>query len=387
MCDVLMQIAHFFSGTGCVSSLLRLYAQGKPPPEESIEAGKPVAEKKEENFCMHLLKLLFCAGGLLTFYLTWGLMQERIMAFKYGQTADNEGENFKDSLFLVFVNRILALFVAIAVLQMKQSPNQSPPLYKYSYCSFSNIMSSWFQFEALKFVSFPVQVLSKACKVIPVMIMGTVVSKRTYPWHEYVTALMISVGISMFLLTSSDAVRGEGTSTTFSGIIILVGYLTFDSFTANWQSEIFKTYKVNSFQMMAGVNFFSVTFTAVSLIEQGGFIESVAFMGRHPEFIQHSLLLGTCSAIGQLFIFYTINQFGPVTFTLIMTVRQGFSFLLSCIIYRHPVTMTGILGILIVFAAMFIRNRCSQQPKKLEVTVKPVPDNAPLTVKITIPNS
>ena len=32
------------------------------------------------------------------------------------------------------------------------------PLYKFSYASFSNIMSSWFQYEALKFVSFPTQV-------------------------------------------------------------------------------------------------------------------------------------------------------------------------------------------------------------------------------------
>ncbi len=36
------------------------------------------------------------------------------------------------------------------------------PLFKYSFCSFSNIMSSWCQYEALKYVSFPTQVLAKA---------------------------------------------------------------------------------------------------------------------------------------------------------------------------------------------------------------------------------
>ena len=32
------------------------------------------------------------------------------------------------------------------------------PLYKYSFCSVSNTLSSWCQYEALKFVSFPTQV-------------------------------------------------------------------------------------------------------------------------------------------------------------------------------------------------------------------------------------
>ena len=63
-----------------------------------------------------------------------------------------------------------------------------------------------------------------------------------------------------------------------------------------------------SFQMMAGVNLFSCLLTTVSLVEQGGFFESAAFMLRHPDFVIHSVVLSICSATGQLFIFYTIAQ-------------------------------------------------------------------------------
>mgnify|MGYP001545708930 CR=1 FL=1 len=374
-----------FAGSGPFHTLLKLYAEGRSPDNvEMVEEGKmkpEVAEKvPKESFYKKALRLMFCACGLVIFYLTWGIMQERIMAFKYGKTADSEGENFTDSLFLVFVNRIFALMIASVVVKVKSQLKSSPPLYKYSYSSISNIMSSWFQFEALKFVSFPVQVLAKACKVIPVMIMGKFVSKRSYELHEYLTACMISLGVSMFLLTSDDAVRGQGPSTTLSGIVILLGYLSFDSFTSNWQGELFTTYKVTSFQMMLGVNLFSVIFTIVSLLEQGGFIDSVAFMGRHPEFIQHALILGACSALGQLFIYYTISQFGAVTFTIIMTVRQGFSFLASCIIYRHPVTLLGLAGIGIVFVAMFLRIHLSRIPKS-----KAKPDDINLNVNVSDP--
>ena len=30
--------------------------------------------------------------------------------------------------------------------------------FRYSYCSLSNILSSWCQYEALKYISFPTQV-------------------------------------------------------------------------------------------------------------------------------------------------------------------------------------------------------------------------------------
>jgi len=68
-----------------------------------------------------------------------------------------EGQ-FKDSQFLVFVNRILAFSVALLYITVSRQRRHRAPLYKYSYCSFSNIMSSWCQYEALKFVSFPTQV-------------------------------------------------------------------------------------------------------------------------------------------------------------------------------------------------------------------------------------
>ena len=66
--------------------------------------------------------------------------------------------------------------------------------------------------------------------------------------------------------------------TTFSGIIILVGYMVFDSFTSNWQNALYKEYSVSSVQMMAGVNLFSCLFTTVSLLQQGGFTTSAHFM-------------------------------------------------------------------------------------------------------------
>lgn len=352
----------FILGPGFFQQLAKLCVFGKENdhlPETSTATGG--GGKSDSSMGRSAGILLFCFFGLQASYLTWGLLQERIMTFQYG-----DGEYFKNSQFLVFINRILAFLIGITVLFMKTQPPHTAPLYKYSYSSFSNIMSSWFQYEALKFVSFPTQVLAKASKVIPVMLMGKVVSRKTYDYYEYITALMISVGVGLFLLTSGDVTRNSERTTTVTGIIMLVGYMCFDSFTSNWQGELFRQYKMSAIQMMAGVNMFSCLLTSVSLIEQGGFVECVAFMLRYPTFVMHAVVLSLCSACGQLFIFYTIEKFGPVTFTIIMTLRQAFAIMLSCIIFGHPLTFVSLVGVLIVFAALFLRIYANQRARALK---------------------
>ena len=129
---------------------------------------------------------------------------------------------------------------------------------------------------------------------------------------------------------------------TFSGAIILLGYTAFDSFTSNWQSELFSLYKMSTIQMRFA-NLFSCLFTGWSTIEGGNFLSAVGFMISHPEFAYHATILSLASATGQLFIFYTIQSFGPVVFTIIMTIRMMLSFMRSCIIYNHPLSAQAVL--------------------------------------------
>lgn len=154
--------------------------------------------------------LAYCFFGLMISYLTWGVLQEKIMTREY---VDSEGKKsyFKDSEFLVFSNRVLAFMISAVYLFTKNHIYQRAPLYSFSYASISNIMSAWFQYEALKFVNFPTQVLAKSCKIIPVMIMGKVISKTKYELHEYVTAVMISIGMVFFLTGSEDNAKGNKT--------------------------------------------------------------------------------------------------------------------------------------------------------------------------------
>eukprot|EP00040_Diaphanoeca_grandis_P040043 m.261053 g.261053 ORF g.261053 m.261053 type:complete len:440 (-) comp41179_c0_seq1:87-1406(-) len=355
------------TGQGFIWSCVRLCVVGQPDVSSSSPsssgsdskgdtATKSEAEvpaKKEDSPVVAFLKLGFCAIGLQMSYLTWGALQEQIMTQSYGE----EKEQFKNSQFLVFVNRILAFFAAFLIIQCSQQPKHTVPVHKYSYPSLSNVMSSWFQYEALKFVSFPTQVVAKASKVIPVMLMGKLVSKTEYANWEYGVNIALSIGVAMFSFSQAGESKdqtSEESSQQLVGIFLLLGYLFFDSFTSNYQSALFKQHKMSKFQMMFGVNLFSCFFTMWSLVQTGNLAPAISFFLRHPDFMWHTIVLSITSATGQLFIFHVISTYGPLVFTIIMTTRQVMSIFLSSFLFGHEFTAQGWLGIAIVIGSLYM---------------------------------
>lgn len=338
-----------------ISPLVRLCVKGNEFDnlDEDTATTKPTSDDTSRSVSEQAVQGVICTVGLIGTYGAWGYLQEKIMTTNYEDSLGNKAM-YKNSQFLVFVNRILAFFIAVVIISFRRQPRHRAPLFKYSFCSFSNIMSSWCQYEALKFVSFPTQVLSKASKVIPVMIMGKIVSNKKYEFYEYVVAVLISLGMVAFLFGNSGDNQTDR-STTFAGFIILIGYMSFDSFTSNWQGALLTEYKMTSYQMMAGVNLFSCLLTSVSLIQQGVFLTSLEFMSQYNSFLVDCVILSICSAGGQLFIYHTINTFGPVNFTIIMTCRQVVSVILSCIVFKHSLSLVSVIGVCIVFGAVFLK--------------------------------
>ena len=68
-----------------------------------------------------------------------------------------------------------------------------------------------------------IQVLAKATKIIPVMIMGKIVSGLKYKSYEYVVAVLISVGMALFLFGSQADNADSSRSTQVIGVLLLLG--------------------------------------------------------------------------------------------------------------------------------------------------------------------
>ncbi|GFS37388.1 UDP-N-acetylglucosamine (UAA) transporter family [Actinidia rufa] len=120
-----------------------------------------------------LWKGVFAVIGIMSALVIYGVLQEKLMRVPYGENK----EFFKYSLFLVFCNRLTTSAVSAgALLASKKALDPVAPVYKYCLVSVTNILTTTCQYEALKYVNFPVQTLAKCAKMIPVMV------RHSWPW-------------------------------------------------------------------------------------------------------------------------------------------------------------------------------------------------------------
>lgn len=75
--------------------------------------------------------------------------------------------------------------------------------------------------------------------------------------------------------------------------------------------------------------------------------------------------LGLCSAIGQVFIFITIQKFGALTCSLMSLTRKVTTLTASLIIYHHELSGVQLAGLLIAVGAMLMN---FVRPKKSDRT-------------------
>eukprot|EP00540_Astrosyne_radiata_P023058 CAMPEP_0116835050 /NCGR_PEP_ID=MMETSP0418-20121206/7331_1 /TAXON_ID=1158023 /ORGANISM="Astrosyne radiata, Strain 13vi08-1A" /LENGTH=243 /DNA_ID=CAMNT_0004464677 /DNA_START=345 /DNA_END=1073 /DNA_ORIENTATION=+ len=233
-------------------------------------------------------------------------------------------------------------------------------------------MSSWSQYASLNYVSFPVQTVFKSSKIIPVMIMGKVLKGTVYPWGQYLEAFLITMGVAIFSVASKTPNRE--TSTVVAGIFFLLSYIIFDSFTSQWQDRVYTRYgreNVDPYQMMLGVNTSAICITTLGLILTGDFPVVYEFLLVNPLAFRYNVITAITSASGQLCIFYTIKEFGPIVFTIIMTTRQIFSICISAIVFGHSISKVALMGALMVFSVLFYQIRRKYFARRAKMSKSP----------------
>mmetsp|Transcript_12887 Transcript_12887/g.15395 ORF Transcript_12887/g.15395 Transcript_12887/m.15395 type:complete len:500 (-) Transcript_12887:55-1554(-) len=304
-----------------------------------------------------LRKLATCAIGLNVSFVVTGILQERMLTQPY------QGDYFTSSYGLVFLNRLGGFIISALLFYITDPPHTTAVISEFSFPSVSNMLSSWCQYEALRYVSFPTQMLFKCFKLAPIMLMGKFIGNKSYPAEDYAVALMIGFGISVFMISTEDMNFGldsvgapETWSGTLCGIMLLGFFLIFDSFTGQWQSRMFHKHEdLTPAHMMLLVNTFSLVFSFITLVhtkEIGPFME---FVVAHPDMHMHVVIFSIGNTIGQIFIFQTIRSFGAVVFAIVMNTRTILSILFSCLIYTHPINSQGLFGLFIVFASVGYR--------------------------------
>ena len=186
-------------------------------------------------------------------------------------------------------------------------------------------------------------VLGKSCKLVPVMIMNVLLYRRKFAPHKYLVVFMVTAGITIFMGFGNDkkgkshAAGNNGQTQTPYANIIGISYLlinlALDGAINSTQDEIFTRHKVTGQQMMFWINLFCTALTSILSILPLPYIPvihpstdgqselwgALTFIQDHPSIIVPLAQFALTGALGQLFIFETLQHFGSLTLVYVLS--------------------------------------------------------------------
>ncbi|KAM0749179.1 UAA-domain-containing protein [Meredithblackwellia eburnea MCA 4105] len=367
--------------------------------------------------------LLVHAVGLLTAYTLYGLLQERIMRGSYGPA----NQRFTSSSVLIVVNRIFSIATALVILFTRKdtSPigieNQpraqerwrrlypASPLLAYAAVAIFNFLSTTSQYEALKYVSYTTQSLAKCAKMVPVLLVGAVIHKKTHRPNEWIAGAVILLGCAAYLFsqpphvstsTHQHSAPAEDASSleALLGALCLAGYLFFDGLVSTTQEKVFgKNPSVSDpfgsespvLDQMIWTNVFALSIALVTSIlttATGNVKHDVYMLFTTPALVRDVCAFSAASAVGLAILLNTIASFDALTASLIMTIRQFLSIVLNAGVYGNfsSVGVVGWMGVAWVASGVYIKMKRVDLPTPGSGGKNSNTDGPPVVQKVTI---
>lgn len=221
---------------------------------------------------------------------------------------------------------------------------------------FSHLNLQCSSYSQNRYVIYPVQVLAKSCKPVPVMLMGAAMGKK-YSFRKYVNVCLIVLGVALFMggkggdsKKSSDESTTDGASQII-GIVMLFISLCFDGGTGAYEDKLMSVHSVQPFDLMFNIQMGKTILAGIGLLVLNQihiFIQMCNDMG----FLL--VALGLSGALGQVFIFVTIAKFGALTCSIIGLARKVTTLVASIWFYGHHLGPIQFLGLVISVSAMVL---------------------------------
>jgi hypothetical protein len=230
----------------------------------------------------YIKRLKTRASALIVLYSLYGVLQEKILKGHYG--ADQE--TFTSSSMLVFSNRVFSCSVGIAILLWKsarkgqsnmtlmQRITPASPIYAYAAVALLNFSSTFCRASRSRrgTALTPVQntkpsntsalrecpavrsrkartkecrtqALAKTIKMVPVLVMSTLVYKKEHKARQWIAAGIVLLGTATYLTSRPDPHANPAAAGSFLdglfGTLLLLGYLALDGLTSTTQEKVF----------------------------------------------------------------------------------------------------------------------------------------------------
>ncbi|XP_037050981.1 solute carrier family 35 member B1 homolog isoform X3 [Bradysia coprophila] len=202
---------------------------------------------------------------------------------------------------------------------------------------------------------------AKACKPIPVMILGVLIGRKRYSCRKVIFVLTIVMGVMLFIF-KDEYTEKDGENPLLGNILIAISLLM-DGLCGATEDRMRSVNKPAPLNFMMYMNFWSSIFLLTGVVVFGEGPKVYAFVLKHPEILKFFGIAVVVASFGQIFISSMISNFGPLALSLTTTTRKFFSVCLSVIIFGNHLTYRQWGAASLIFGALIV-DALINKPKK-----------------------
>eukprot|EP01048_Picozoa_sp_COSAG05_P006822 COSAG05_NODE_460_length_9597_cov_8.288798_8_plen_399_part_00 len=219
-------------------------------------------------------RLAICTVGIVFSFLLYGYILEMLTT----------GSELPEVIGIMF-NSIV--YTAVSYFALKLQGQEKPVRGAagrywriFIFIALSSKLATFLTWRALRYVSFPTQVLAKSCKALPIMVVNRMAGKK-HTYIQYISVVLITVGVVVFSWVPKNVAKpdaevpsllGMGLVPTPMGLggFLLLGALFFDGVTGHLEDQVIKEMEwkrgQGTFDLMLQINFYSTPICLLYLV-------------------------------------------------------------------------------------------------------------------------
>ncbi|CRK97914.1 CLUMA_CG011289, isoform A [Clunio marinus] len=296
-------------------------------------------------------EFLIACGLVFVFYLIYGYFAELIFTL--------------DGVSGWYITLVQFLYYTIFGLFDNVRRERTVPIKIYLLLAFLTLGTMGLSNFSLEYLNYPMQIIFKSCKLIPVLIGSILIQKKKHNVMDFLAAFAMCIGLIFFTLADSQV------SPRFSGygVFIISLALVFDAVIGNVQELAMKKHNAPNSEVVFYSYGIGFLYLLVLMLLTGDFFSGFIFCREHPvETYGYGFLLSVTGYLGIQVVLTLVRTSGATTAVTVTTTRKAMSIAVSFIFFTKPFTMQYVWSGLIIVLGIYL----NVYSKKSKLTFKDI---------------
>ncbi|CAE7028327.1 pst-2 [Symbiodinium natans] len=202
---------------------------------------------------------------------------------------------------------------------------------------------------SLHYLSYPLRVVFKSSKLIPVMVLSVVYLKKRYTFFQYMAVLLLTAGVVVFTL--GDA-KGKALFDPIGIVFVVVGSLA-DAMAASYEEKrFFVQMGCSANEVVLYSNLLGSVWAVIASLLTGELLSAARHSADHWETVPMIVFASLFGYVAQSGVLLLIKHFGATVSEIVKSCRKVTTICVSFLVFGKPWNGYHMAGLLLFVASV-----------------------------------